>query len=97
MANEMELLARALLASRDGGKIVDNLEKFQKILDTAEGKSLLANLAGNGGDALKKAAVDAKNGDKNAAKTLLTSLLKSKDGAALLSQIIDAVREVSHE
>ena len=59
MANEMDLLARALLASKDGGKIISNLEKFQKILDTAEGKSLLANLAGNGGDALKKAAVDA--------------------------------------
>jgi len=93
MANEMELLARALLASKDGGKIISNLEKFQRILDTPEGKRLLANLAGNGGDALKKAAIEAKNGDENAAKTLLSSLLKTKDGAALLSQIIDAVRE----
>jgi len=42
---------------------------------------------------LKKAATDAKNGDETAAKTLLTSLLKSKDGAALLSQMIDAVKE----
>ena len=94
MANEMELLARALLASKDGGKIVSNLEKFQKILDTPEGKRLLANLAGNGGDALKKAAIDANNGDKHAANMLLSSLLKSKDGAALLSQLIDAVKEV---
>ncbi|MBE6915483.1 MAG: hypothetical protein E7471_02485 [Ruminococcaceae bacterium] len=92
MPSEMELLARALLASTDGGKILENLDKFQKILDTAEGKKLLANLASGGGDALKKAAEQAKNGDKNAAKMLLTSLLQTKEGAALISQIIDAVK-----
>lgn len=92
MPSEMELLARALLASTDGGKILENLDKFQKILDSAEGKKLLANLASGGGDALKKAAEQAKNGDKNAAKMLLTSLLQTKEGAALVSQIIDAVK-----
>lgn len=92
MPSEMELLARALLASTDGGKILENLDKFQKILDTAEGKKLLANLASGGGDALKKAAEKAKNGDKQAAKMLLTSLLQTKEGAALVSQIIDAVK-----
>ena len=92
MPSEMELLARALLASTDGGKILENLDKFQKILDTAEGKKLLANLASGGGDALKKAAEQAKNGDKNAAKMLLTSLLQTKEGATLVSQIIDAVK-----
>ena len=92
MPSEMELLARALLASTDGGKILENLDKFQKILDSAEGKKLLANLASGGGDALKKAAEQAKNGDNNAAKMLLTSLLQTADGAKLVSQIIDAVK-----
>ena len=93
MAKEMELLARALLASSEGGKILANLDKFQKILDRPEGKQLLSSLAEGGGDALKKAANDAKNGDKNAAKILLTSLLQTKDGAALISRIIDIVKE----
>ncbi len=92
MPSEMELLARALLASTDGGKILQNLDKFQKILDTAEGKKLLANLASGGGDALKKAAEQARDGDKHAAKMLLTSLLQTKEGATLVSQIIDAVK-----
>ncbi len=92
MPSEMELLARALLASTDGGKILQNLDKFQKILDTAEGKKLLANLASGGGDALKKAAEQARDGDKNAAKRLLTALLQTKEGATLVSQIIDAVK-----
>lgn len=93
MPSEMELLARALLASKDGGKILSNLDKFQKILEGPEGKKLLANLASGGGDALKQAAESAKDGDKNAAKTLVASLLQTKDGAALVSQIIDIVKE----
>lgn len=93
MANEMELLARALIASSDGGKILSNLDKFQKILDGPEGKKLLSNLAGGGGDALKKAALDAKNGDQNAAKRMISSLLQTKEGSNLISQIIDAVKE----
>lgn len=93
MTNDMEILARALLSSKEGAKILGNLDRFQKILETPEGKSLLGNLAGDGGDALKRAAESAKTGNKDAAKALLGSLLQTKEGAALVSQIIDLVKE----
>lgn len=93
MANDMEMLARALLGSKDGAKILANLDRFQKILSGQEGKKLLAHLAGGGGDALKRAAESAKDGDTDAAKKLLSTLLQTKEGAKLISQIIDVVKE----
>ncbi len=86
MSNQLESLARSFLASSKGS--IPNMEKYMGILDSAEGKKLLQALSANGGDALKQSAQQAASGDAAATKRLISSLLSSKEGAALAAQVM---------
>ena len=48
-------------------------------------------LAGNGGDALKEAAMAAYKTDKDPARVLVSSLLSTKDGASLIAKLIEVI------
>jgi len=92
MSNELEILAKALLATPNGAKVLGNIDKLSKMLNGAEGKKLVEQLSGGGGDALKKAAESAATGDGDRAKNLLSSLLSTPEGAKLAKQIVEAVK-----
>lgn len=89
MANDMETLARALIASGQGAKLAKGMEKLTALTGTQEGQELMALLAGGGSDAVKQAAQAAMTGDRDAAKNALTALFSTKEGAALAVRLME--------
>lgn len=75
------------LMNKGGGKF--DMGTVSQILDSAEGKNLMRQLSGDGGDALKQAAAAAADGDSGAAGRMLTTLLSSKEGQALAKQVAE--------
>lgn len=86
MGREIPPAAQELL-NKNKGKV--DLNAISSIMDSPEGKALLKQLSGSGGDALKKAAAAAADGDKGAVGRLMGSLLSSKEGQALAKQVMD--------
>ena len=78
------------LLSKHKGKI--GMEAIARIMDSDQGKALLKQLSGEGGDALKNAAAAAATGDKGAAGRLVASLLSTKEGQTLAAQIMEMVK-----
>ena len=91
MPNEYENLAKVLMASPQGAKIVKSLDKLSAIVNTDSGRQLIGMLASEGGDAIKNAAAAAANGDQDQARVLLSTLLQSPEGAQLAAKIIEVI------
>ena len=91
MPNEYENLAKVLMASPQGAKIVKSLDKPNAIVNTDSGRQLIGMLASEGGDAIKNAAAAAANGDQDQARVLLSTLLQSPEGAQLAAKIIEVI------
>lgn len=85
--NNLESLAKSFLTKNKGS--IPGIDKYLGILETSEGKKLLGQLSANGGDSLKQAAEKAADGDAAATKQLIQTILSSKEGKALASQIMD--------
>ena len=91
MPNEYENLAKVLMASPQGAKIVKSLDKLNAIVNPDTGRQLIGMLASEGGDAIKNAAAAAANGDQDQARVLLSTLLQSPEGAQLAAKIIEVI------
>ena len=91
MPNDYENLAKVLMASPQGAKIVKSLDKLNAIVNTDSGRQLIGMLASEGGDAIKNAAAAAANGDQDQARVLLSTLLQSPEGAQLAAKIIEVI------
>lgn len=91
MQNDYENLAKILMASPQGAKIVKSLDKLNSVVSTESGRQLIAMLASDGGDAIKNAAAAAASGDQDQARVLLSTLLSSPEGAQLAAKIIEVV------
>ena len=91
MPNEYENLAKVLMASPQGAKIVKSLDKLNAIVNTDSGRQLIGMLASEGGDAIKNAAAAAANGGQGQARLLLSTLLQSPEGAQLAAKIIEVI------
>ena len=91
MQNDYENLAKVLMASPQGAKIVKSLDKLNRVVNTESGRQLIAMLASDGGDAIKNAAAAAASGDQDQARVLLSTLLSSPEGAQLAAKIIEVV------
>ena len=91
MQNDYENLAKVLMASPQGAKIVKSLDKLNSVVSTESGRQLIAMLASDGGDAIKNAAAAAASGDQDQARVLLSTLLSSPEGAQLSAKIIEVV------
>ena len=91
MQNHYENLAKVLMASPQGAKIVKSLDKLNSVVNTESGRQLIAMLASDGGDAIKNAAAAAASGDQDQARVLLSTLLSSPEGAQLAAKIIEVV------
>ena len=91
MQNDYENLAKVLMASPQGAKIVKSLDKLNSVVSTESGRQLIAMLASDGGDAIKNAAAAAASGDQDQARVLLSTWLSSPEGAQLAAKIIEVV------
>lgn len=91
MARDMETQAKNLTGAAKA-KGVD-LGKLAALMDSVEGKALLRQISGPGGDALKKAASDAAEGDGGAVGRLLSSLMSTKEGQALAKQVMEIAKK----
>jgi hypothetical protein len=84
---------------KDIGNITQNLlgaakakgfdtAQISGIMDSPEGRALLAQLNAPGGEAMKEAASRAAQGDTAALSALLGSLMATKEGRTIASQVM---------
>ncbi len=85
MPRDLESLAKSIAGEKSSQL---DLRAITAMVDSPEGKNLMKTLSGSGGDALKKAASAAADGDSGAAGRLLSSLMSSKEGQALAQQVM---------
>lgn len=91
MPNDYETMARALMSSSEGARIFQTLDKVSAVAASPSGRQLITMLAGSGSDALKSAAAAANATDKDPARVLISSLLSSKEGSALIGKIVEVI------
>ena len=89
MNRDVDKAARSMLSSPQGLKIIKILDKLNTISSTEGGLELLNMLAGNGSDLIKTAAKTAAAAPRDRARAFLSSLLATKDGAALIAKVIE--------
>ena len=82
-------MARALMGTPQGMKIIQALDKLSAAASTSNGRQLIAMLAGSGADALKNAAAAAAATERDPARVLISTLLATKEGAALVAKVIE--------
>ena len=87
MNRNMESSAKDMLGAAKSKGF--DISKLSGIMDSAEGRALLRQLSGPGGDALKEAAARASEGDSGAVGRLMASLMSTNEGRALAKQIME--------
>ena len=92
MSNEYENLAKIILSTPQGTKIINTIEKFSAFASTKEGVEIITLVASGGADVLKQSAQAALNTEGDKAKTIITTLLSSQEGATLAAKIIEILR-----
>ena len=92
MSNDYENLAKIILATPQGARIMEGFDKLNNFMSSREGFEILTLLAGGATDAVKSAAQAAIDGDGERAKTAISTLLSSKEGAALAAKLIEIMR-----
>lgn len=90
--SDMEGLVRALLSTPQGAKVVGNMDKLKGFVESAEGRALMQQLGGAGGDALKSAAQAAASGSKDGAARLISTLMSSPEGAQLAMTLMNLLK-----
>ena len=91
MPNEYESMARILMSSPQGAKIVKGLDKLNSAASSPGGKQLLQQLAGGGTDLLRTACEAAAKADRDAGRVLLSTLMTTKEGTALVAKFIEVL------
>ncbi len=91
--NDYEAMAKAMLNTPQGSKVVNQIDKISDLLKQPEGQKLAAKLSGENGETLKKAADAANKGDNQAAIGAVAQLLSTKEGAAFAKQIIEMMNK----
>ena len=89
MANDMEALARALMALPQGPALVKGLEKLTALQGTQEGQAFLAALTESNPNTVKTAAEAVMKGDRDAAKNALLTLFSTKEGAVIAAKLAE--------
>lgn len=91
MPGEIENIARSMMSSPQGIKIIRILDQYNAAMNTEPGRQLIEMLSGAGGDVLKSAAKSAATAPKDQGKALISALLSSKEGTALAAKIIEVI------
>lgn len=92
MSNDYENLAKIILETPQGARIMGGFERLNAFMSSREGYEILALLAGGASDAVKSAAQAAIDGDGERAKKAISALLSSKEGAALAAKLLEIMR-----
>lgn len=92
MSNEYENLAKMILSTPQGTRIIQSLDRMNAFMLTPKGSDLLTILANGGSDAIKQCAIAALSETKDKAKSAISSLLSSQEGAALAAKLIEIMR-----
>ena len=90
---EIDKAARSMLNTPQGIRIIALLDKLNTFSSTESGKQLIDMLASNGADIIKASAQAAKNAQKDRARVFIGAMMKTREGAALLSKLIEASGE----
>lgn len=93
MSNELDALARGLAESIGGKGAGVNLDGLAKILSTDSGKRVVSSLLSDGGESIKRAAMEAKNGNMSGVQNIIAQINSTPDGAKLLSEIINSTKK----
>ncbi|MBE6993056.1 MAG: hypothetical protein E7423_00205 [Ruminococcaceae bacterium] len=89
MPGEYDSMARAFMGTPQGARIIGFLDQLNRLMQGPEGRELLSLLGGSGGEALKRAAQSAAVSGRDPARALLSGLLSSPEGTALVAKIIE--------
>ena len=89
MQGDIDSIAKTVMQSPQGLKLITGLDRFNTALASPTGRQVLALLAGPCGDSLKNAAAAASAAPKDPGRALLSALLASKEGASLISKLIE--------
>ena len=91
MSGEIENMARSMMSSPQGMKIIKGLDKYNALMNTEGGRQLIVMLSGSGSEALRTAAQQSLHATKDHGRALLQNLLATKDGAALAAKVIEVM------
>ena len=90
-AMELENMLKLALRVKKDPKIAASLEKLGDFMESPEGIRFSQMIASGGADSIKAASEAMARGDKNAAKSAMSKLLSTKEGAAFASKLADVV------
>ncbi|MBE6912762.1 MAG: hypothetical protein IJO61_05715 [Oscillospiraceae bacterium] len=87
MDRELDSVAKKLTETINGKGGI-SLEKVMRLLATPGGKRVLAALLSDGGQKIKRAATDAKNGNNKGIQEIIASISETEDGRAILQELL---------
>ncbi len=90
-ATELENMLRLALRVKKDPKLAAGLEKSGDFMESPEGLRFSQMIASGGADNIRAASEAMMRGDKNAAKSAMSKLLATKEGAAFASKLADVV------
>ncbi len=95
MDNDLSFLAKNLSEKLGGDGRKKALESIVRLLSTDSGKKVMASLLSDGGDALKRVAESAKNGDAGAVAGVISMIASTPEGLELLKTLRDDLEKSS--
>ena len=71
-------------------QLKQNPNMAKELLSSGDGQALLSMLSGDGGHSLQQAAAEAAKGNTGALSAMLSNVMRSPEGAALMQRINEA-------
>ena len=90
-AMELENMLKLALRVKKDPKLAAGLEKMGDFMESPEGIRFSQMLASGGAEQIRAASEAMAKGDKNAAKSAMSKLLSTKEGAAFAAKLADTV------
>ncbi len=88
MDRDLEGVAKKLANTINGKGGGLSFEKVMKLFATPDGKRVLAHLLSDGGQKIKRAAFDAKNGNTKGIQEIIASISETEEGRKILNEIL---------
>ena len=88
MDRDLEGVAKKLADTINGKGGTLSFERVMRLFATPGGKKVLAHLLSDGGQKIKRAAFEAKNGNTKGIQEIIAAISETEDGKAILNEII---------
>lgn len=86
---DIDHIAKSFMASPQGVKIIKGLDKFNTSMSSENGRQLLTMLADTSSEVLHNAAKTAAAATHDQGRALISALLSTKEGAAIVAKVIE--------